>query len=328
MVLQKTPRRAPLRTLATVLVAAAALSGLIGVAATLPKAAGAAVEYLSVPSAAMGRDILVEFQTGGTGSHAVYMLDSMEAPDDRNGWDTNTGAFGWFNGRGLSVVMPVGGKSSFYSDWYEPAVGNGTTQTYKWETFLTSELPAWLSANRSVTSTRNAVVGLSMGGSSALVLAAYHPDEFIYASSMSGFLNLSQGNWPGLVGVAMNWNGGFKAADMWGPPDDPAWPRNDPTVNVAALVANNTRLWIYCGNGTPTDLDVEQPNAPVQGLGFLEGFAIDSNKTFAERYVAAGGTNGVFNFPPNGTHSWGYWGRELQLLIPDVQRTLGGSVSS
>ena len=44
-------------------------------------------------------------------------------------------------GPGVSVVMPVGGMSSFYTDWYRPAVGNGTTQTYKWETFLTSELP-------------------------------------------------------------------------------------------------------------------------------------------------------------------------------------------
>ena len=44
--------------------------------------------------------------------------------------------------------MPVGGKSSFYSDWYGPAAGNGQTYTYKWETFLTQELPAWLAANK------------------------------------------------------------------------------------------------------------------------------------------------------------------------------------
>ena len=68
--------------------------------------------------------------------------------------------------------MPVGGKSSFYSDWYGPAAGNGATYTYKWETFLTQELPAYLAANKSVPSTGNAVVGFSMGGSSALVLAS------------------------------------------------------------------------------------------------------------------------------------------------------------
>jgi S-formylglutathione hydrolase FrmB len=32
---------------------------------------------------------------------------------DFNGWDINTAAFDWYRGSGLSVVMPVGGESSF-----------------------------------------------------------------------------------------------------------------------------------------------------------------------------------------------------------------------
>ena len=56
--------------------------------------------------------------------------------------------------------MPVGGMSSFYTNWEQPAVGNGQTQTYKWETFLTSELPAYLSANKGISPSGNAVVGL------------------------------------------------------------------------------------------------------------------------------------------------------------------------
>lgn len=157
-----------------VAVAAAALTG--GLTAPVSHAySDVPVEILTVPSDAMARDVRVEFLSGGPGSHALYLLDSMEAGDDRNGWDINTAAFDWFDGSGISVVMPVGGKSSFYSDWYAPAVGNGGTWTYKWETFLTQELPAWLAVNRHVAQTGNAVVGLSMGGSSALVLAAYHP---------------------------------------------------------------------------------------------------------------------------------------------------------
>jgi diacylglycerol O-acyltransferase/trehalose O-mycolyltransferase len=217
--------------------------------------------------------------------------------------------------------MPVGGKSSFYSDWYGPATGNGATYTYNWETFLTQELPAYLAANKNVPTTGNAVVGLSMGGSSALVLASYHPAEFIYAGSLSGFLNLSKGRWPGMVRIAMGWNGGFNPAAMWGPSSDPAWARHDPTVNVGRLVANGTRIWIYCGNGTPTDPNLASPNAPIGGLGFLEGFAIDSNHAFADAYVAAGGNNAVFNFP-DGIHSWGYWGEQLQQMKPDIQRVL------
>lgn len=165
------------------------------------------VEQLDVASASMGRDIRVEFLSGGDGAPALYMLDSMEAGDDFNGWDINTAAFDWYKDSGTSVVMPVGGKSSFYSDWYAPAAGNVGTYTYKWETFLTQELPVWLAANKNVPTSGNAVVGFSMGGSSALILAAFHPQQFIYAGSMSGFLNLSAD--PGQVGIAMMWNGGF-----------------------------------------------------------------------------------------------------------------------
>ena len=315
--------------LAVATTVAAALPALVGVAGGSATAAAfsspsAPIEYLDVASPSMGRNIRVEFQSAGPGAHAVYLLDSMEAGDDFNGWDINTAAFDWYNGSGLSLVMPVGGKSSFYSNWYGPAVGNGQTYTYKWETFLTEELPTWLSANKNVAANGDAVVGLSMGGSSALVLAAYHPHQFIYAGSLSGFLNLSQGQWPGMVSVAMKWNGGFDPNAMWGPPGDPAWARNDPTVNVSRLVANKTRIWVYCGNGTPTDPALASPDAPIAGLGFLEGFAIDSNRAFKDAYLGAGGRNGVFNFG-NGIHSWGYWGQQVQQMKPDLQRVLGAT---
>jgi diacylglycerol O-acyltransferase/trehalose O-mycolyltransferase len=277
---------------------------------------GLPVEYLTVPSPSMGRDIKVQFQGGGR--HAVYMLDGLRARDDFNGWDIETQAFEWYYQSGLSVVMPVGGMSSFYTDWYAPAVGNGGTWTYKWETFLTQELPSWLAANKNVAAGGNAAVGLSMAGSASMILAAYHPDRFIYAGSLSGFLNLSDGIWPTLVGFAMNDSGGFNPGPMWGPPGDPAWARNDPTINVQSLVANGTRLWVYCGNGTPSELG--GADFPAQ---LLENITRGSNLAFRDRYVAAGGTNAVFNFPDNGTHSWGYWGSQLQAMKPDLQRILG-----
>ncbi|MBX5487421.1 esterase family protein [Mycolicibacterium hassiacum] len=309
------------RRLGVAAVAALLLPGLVGLAGGLPRA-HAEVEFLNVPSAAMGRDILVQFQGGG--NKAVYLLDGMRARDDRNGWDIETGAFGWFEGSGLSVVMPVGGMSSFYTDWYRPAVGNGRTQTYKWETFLTSELPAWLAANKGVDPDGNAVVGLSMSGSSALILAAYHPNQFRYAASLSGYLNLSKGLWPVLIGIAMADAGGFNALDMWGPYGGPAWQRNDPTLQIGKLVANGTRIWVYSGNGNPTELDAGLGDARIPAQ-FLEGLTIRTARQFQADYEAAGGRNGVFNFPPAGTHSWAYWGGQLQAMKPDIQRVLGAA---
>src|SRR6195952_1240368 len=249
------------RRAAVAALAAGTLAGLVGVAGESATAGafskpGLPVEYLMVPSPSMGRDIKVQFESGGAGAPAVYLLDGLRAQDDFNGWDINTAAFEWYNGSGLSVVMPVGGQSSFYSDWYSPACGKAGCSTYKWETFLTQELPAYLSANKSVKSTGSAAVGLSMAGSAALTLSIYHPDQFIYASSLSGFLNPSEGTWPRLINTAMGDAGGYKANDMWGKTEDPnsAWKRNDPMVNIAKLVSNNTRIWIYCGDGTPSEL--------------------------------------------------------------------------
>ena len=58
---------------------------------------------------------------------------------------------------------------------------------------------------------------------------------------------------------------------------------------------------------------------------FLEKFLGRTSKTFQEQYIAAGGANGVFNFPSDGTHSWAYWGQQLQQMKPDLQRVLGTS---
>ncbi|AUI39649.1 Esat6/85B fusion protein [macacine betaherpesvirus 3] len=311
------------RRLMTGTAAAVVLPGLVGLAGGAATAGafsrpGLPVEYLQVPSPSMGRDIKVQFQSGGNNSPAVYLLDGLRAQDDYNGWDINTPAFEWYYQSGLSIVMPVGGQSSFYSDWYSPACGKAGCQTYKWETFLTSELPQWLSANRAVKPTGSAAIGLSMAGSSAMTLAAYHPQQFIYAGSLSALLDPSQGMGPSLIGLAMGDAGGYKAADMWGPSSDPAWERNDPTQQIPKLVANNTRLWVYCGNGTPNELG--GANIPAE---FLENFVRSSNLKFQDAYNAAGGHNAVFNFPPNGTHSWEYWGAQLNAMKGDLQSSLG-----
>jgi diacylglycerol O-acyltransferase / trehalose O-mycolyltransferase len=292
------------RRLAIATVGAALLAGVVGAvggSATVGAFSkpGLPVEYLQVPSASMGRNIKVQFQGGGP--HAVYLLDGLRAQDDFNGWDINTPAFEEYYQSGLSVIMPVGGQSSFYSDWYQPACGKTGCQTYKWETFVTRELPTYLQANRGIAPTGNAAVGLSMSGGSALILAAYYPQQFSYAASLSGFLNPSEGWWPTLIGLAMGDAGGYSATNMWGPTSDPAWKRNDPMVQIPRLVQNNM---------------------PAK---FLEQFTLRTNEQFRDNYVAAGGNNGTFNFPPNGTHDWGYWNQQLVAMKPDIQRTLSAA---
>jgi diacylglycerol O-acyltransferase/trehalose O-mycolyltransferase len=297
---------------------------------------GLPVEYLDVYSTAMGRNIRVQYQPGAApalapaaaGSpgvqKAVYLLDGMRARDDYNGWDIETPAFEWFYNSGVAVVMPVGGQSSFYTDWYSPSSFNNQGYTYRWETFLTQELPAWLGANKQVSTTGNGVVGLSMSGGAALILSAYHPGQFRYAASLSGFLNPSALFMQQAIRVAMLDAGSYNVDNMWGAPWDSAWKRNDPVKQVGKIVANGTRLWIYCAPGGSTPLDVNaDPNQKVNADS-LEGMAIKSNKDFQEAYAKAGGSNATFQFPPAGNHAWPYWAAQLQALKPDLITTLNG----
>ena len=79
----------------------------------------------------------------------------------------------------------------------------------------------------------NAVVGLSMAGSAALTLAAWHPQQFIFAGSLSGYLNPSMGLWPTLIGVCHEGRRRLQRGhDMWGPSSNATWQRNDPMVNI------------------------------------------------------------------------------------------------
>jgi diacylglycerol O-acyltransferase / trehalose O-mycolyltransferase len=311
--------RAAARRSIIVLVAAAVIAGVTGMVAGVPVAQafsrpGLPVEYLQVPSPSMGRDIKVEFQGGGP--KAVYLLDGQRAREDWNGWDIETPAFEWYYQSGVSLIMPVGGQSSNYTDWYQPAKGKDATWTYKWETFLTSELPQWLAANRGVSTTGDGIVGLSMAGPSALTLSIYHPQQFIYAATLSAPLHPSANKWQ--ISISMADAGGFNSADMWGPGDDPAWTRNDPYLNIDKLIANNTRLWIYCGSGDATDLDKNRSGFEKIAGGVIEGQVIASNKQFADAYTSAGGTNAYIDFPAGGIHNWTYWGQQLQAMQPDL----------
>jgi diacylglycerol O-acyltransferase/trehalose O-mycolyltransferase len=317
---------------------------------------GLPVEYLDVPSASMGRNIRIQFQPAhppvvapppapvpegaptpaptlgpvpgpaeavAAPSKALYLLDGLRAQDDFNGWDINTPAFEWFNDSGVAVVMPVGGESSFYTDWYSPSNRNNQAYTYKWETFLTSELPRWLATNKQISMTGNGIVGLSMAGGAGLILSAYHPSQFSYAASLSGFLNPSTLFMKQAIRFAMIDAGGYNVDNMWGLPWDSAWKRNDPVEQVSRIVANGTRLWVYCAPGGGT-LDESVPPDQSFNANSLEQLAIGSNKRFQEKYTKAGGSNATFVFPSEGNHSWAYWAAQLQALKPDLIATLNG----
>ncbi|MFC9788485.1 alpha/beta hydrolase [Rhodococcus sp. NPDC127528] len=284
----------------------------------------------------------------GNTDRVVYALDGMRARNDLNGWEIETNVARALTAANINVVMPVGGESSFYADWNAPSTwgpgelgsssgssggssgigssdaaadADGKANTYRWETFLTRQLPAALNNRLGFSSTRNGVFGLSMGGSAALTLAAYFPQQFSFAGSYSGFLNNSAPGMREALRVAMISAGGFNI-DAMAPPWGPQWLRMDPFVFAPRLKDNNTRLWISSGSAVPGQGDVTDALGIVQAVP-LEALALINTRAFEVRMATLGARNVHYDYPATGVHNWKNWEDQVNRMIPDLSASIG-----
>ncbi|HKI43461.1 MAG: alpha/beta hydrolase family protein [Mycobacterium sp.] len=279
---------------------AVCLGGVAITAGAVVKARAAGYESLMVPSAAMGRDIPVAFLAGGP--HAVYLLDPFDAAPDVSNWVTAGNAMNTLAGKGISVVAPAGGAYSMYTNWEQ----DGSKQ---WDTFLSSELPNWLAANKGLAPGGHAAVGASQGGYAAMALAAFHPDRFAFAGSLSGFLYPSSTNYNGAILAGLQQFGGVDGNGMWGAPQLGRWKWHDPWVHAALLAQNNTRVWVWSAKSGASD--------PAAVLGVPE-LATGTGLEFYQQYRSVGGHNGHFDIPGGGDNGWGSWSGQLGAMSGDI----------
>lgn len=303
-------RRLPdLSVLLRVLCVAVLALGLGGVTASagfVGKAKAAGYETLMVPSAAMGRDIPVAFMAGGP--HAVYLLDPFNAAPDVANWVTAGNAMNTLAGKGISVAAPAGGAYSMYTNWEQ----DGSKQ---WETFLSAELPDWLAANKGLAPGGHGAVGASQGGYGAMALAAFHPDRFGFAGSLSGFLYPSNTTTNGAILAGLQRFGGVDGNGMWGAPQLGRWKWHDPYVHINLLAQNNTRVWVY----SPTNVGASDPAAMIDAAGQ----AMANSRMFYQTYRSSGGHNGHFDFPSGGDNGWGAWSQQLGAMSGDIVGAIG-----
>ncbi|WP_442789906.1 alpha/beta hydrolase [Nocardia sp. CDC160] len=279
----------------------------------------------------------------GNTARVVYALDGERARDDLNGWEINTDVAHALTAANINVVMPIGGQSSWYADWNAPSTflglpagtasqqsGSGVTQvlsggpgksyTYKWETYLSSDLPNALRDRLGFSASRNGIFGLSMSGGSALMLAAFHPNQFSYAGSMSGALDLSLPGMRDAIRVAMVDAGGYNVDALAGP-KDMKWQHLDPFQFAPKLKANGTHLFLSAGSGLPASL-ADINTTVVQAMG-IEAVALVGTKAFQARWSALGGGNLVTDYPAIGVHNWPNWEGELNRMLPDLSKNIG-----
>ena len=231
------------------------------------------VQRCTVWSPAMNRHIPVQIQPAQrAGNAGLYMLDGLRATEITNAWVNDVNAAQMFKDNNITLVMPVGGQSSFYTDWNAPATYDfNHPVTYKWDTFLSKELPSYLQTHFGVSPTNNSILGLSMGGTAAINLAALHPNQFRQVLSFSGYLTTTVPGAQTALRAALLDGGMYNLNAMWGSSLNPRRFENDPFLNMGNLRGRD--VYVSAGSGVPGPADEKYlPQHRAAGIA-LEGVA-------------------------------------------------------
>ncbi|RDI68777.1 alpha/beta hydrolase [Nocardia pseudobrasiliensis] len=255
----------------------------------------------------------------------LYLLNGGGGGEDDATWRKQTDVLDFLATREINVVQPVGGRSSYYTDWRatDPALG-----VNKWRTFLTVELPPVMDAALR-TDGRKAISGMSMSATSVLQLAIAAPGLFGSVAAYSGCARISDETGMRMVRTVVKVGGG-NTDNMYGPPGDPMWIANDPYVNADRL--RGTNLYLSTGSGVPGPHDVaDSPFLMTPGSeglanqvivgGAIEVATDQCTRAMRERLDELG-IAATYDFL-DGTHSWGYFRDSFLRSWPVLARGLG-----
>ncbi len=254
----------------------------------------------------------------------LYLLNGIDGGTTGDGWTDRTDVDRFFADKQVTVVVPVGGAGTYFTDWRsdDPVLGRP-----RWTTFLTRELPPLIDAAFGGTGA-NAIAGVSMTGTSVFQLAMAAPGLYRAIGSYSGCVRTSDPAGQAMVATIVTAEGGT-VANMWGPLDDPAWSANDPYVHADRM--RGTTIYVAAGNGQPGPLD--EPNSTgIDGNpakladqvaigGILEAVSDRCTRSLRDRFHELG-VPAAFDLRPSGTHSWGYWQQDLHNSWPLFESVL------
>ena len=272
--------------------------------------------FIASPAMTQTVQVQVLHPVGSAPRPSYYLLDGLDPGIDQSTWTNATEAEAFFRGKNVNVVLPVGGKAGYYTNWQreDPALGH-----YRWETFLTEELPPLIDglfAGNGV----NAIGGLSMGGHAAYILAARHPALYTTVAGYSACPDTGMAT--GAVQFSIATRGG-NPDNMWGPAGSPEWAAHDPALMLDRL--RGKTLYLSTGTGLPGPHELElKPQLPENiVLGGPIEFAVDTCVIAFEQRARAAGLPIQVDYSPVGTHSWSYWNDQLEVSWPVVGRAIG-----
>jgi S-formylglutathione hydrolase FrmB len=253
---------------------------------------------------------------GAGGSFSDWVTHGVEADIDYTSVADHVGPF--------ITVMPDDGKWGFYSDWYGSDIdGASSYPPPAWTTYDIDELIPWVDAHFPTVASRSgrAIAGLSMGGFGAMSYAARYPDLFTAAGSFSGAVDTDL-DYP-VGSEALNllssfFTQGAPIQCIWGDPvtQGVVWHADDPTYLAENLAS--VSLFVASGNGNPGIYDQPGTAAATED-GLIERAIYLMNQNFTAALNASGVPFTQY-FYGAGTHSWGYWLRDLAHFLPQMWR--------
>lgn len=299
-------------------VAAVMATGLMaGAAEAKPSAQTWFIDSCGMPSQSGGghNKVKVRAWTRPQNRKTVVLLDGLRATNNKSGWEDRTTVGPDLAAKGVNVVQPVGGYMSFYTNWNTPDNFSNQGYRYRWDCVITKSLVGAMD-NRGLRgpSGHYAIMGLSMSGSSALMIAANNRRNFDSAGSLSGLPALSVPGMHTAIRAAMLFpalDGGTPAMNadaMWGPPWNVRWYENDPLAQVGRF--HGLKLFLSTGSGIPGYTATPQallnnPMLLIQGAP-LELLASSQTHLFDLATTVAGIPHKTY-YPVTGLHDWEYW---------------------
>lgn len=262
-------------------------------------------------SPSMGRDIDVDVLAAASpGAPVVYALDGMFTFGNENGWlRAGSGQLQDVHDGRVTIVAPVAPSGSFYADWQGLQAG----QTAKWETFLTRELPGQLAERFGADTSRMGVMGMSMGGYAAAMLASRNPEMFDAVYSLSGFYNLDDPVQRRIIDLGPLETGANAGTEMWGPflSNIATWRAHSPAANAANLTMP---VRLTAANGARS-LDAPSENAIdawIKGAPMETASAAMTRQFHRSLVVAGNGGNVDLVISPLGAHEWSTWRADVR----------------
>lgn len=245
----------------------------------------------------------------------LYLLHG--AGGDYTRWTTGLPTESTTEELDLIVIMPDGGPTGFYSNWYN----GGAFGPPAWETYHLEELRLLLE-QRFRANGRYAISGHSMGGFGALSYASRHPDLFsaVIASSPASDNRFLEPVTPTVLTGLTAFQGSPPDA-LWGNfvRDEVRWRAHNPLDLAPNL--EQTPIYLSVGNGLPGPLDsVTDPN--FVPMAVLEGALYTMNVGYSNRFEQLGITPVGQDLGRPGSHIIEYAHAALERWLPEVVEIL------